>query len=207
MATTPLTLPPLRVSEPPGRPIVAVGVGTLLLLGMSAATASTFFHGIAFIVFQPVNAAVVVLALFSMVDVVRVRLRRPQAKGSMGFFVGAGLSVVAAIAVPLAGVWLLNEQGSGSAYLVALAFVPPALLIAAQSLLLSDAISSQPSSRVLQVLLAVSLVGTLGTPVLVVVWLSSEIPQVIGPTALGLSVVAVAADLAAYARQPGGLPG
>ena len=172
------------------------GISMLLLLAMAAATSSTVFHGIAFVLFQPVNFAVVVLALVSITKIARV----PQdiggwrANGARAVF-AAGLAILAAVGTPILGVWALGEQTSAFAYLVALAFAPAGLVIAAHIIVIGALSSRRAAIRPLLVAALVGLVGSLGSPGLTVVWLRSELPSIAGPIALALGALAVIADV------------
>ncbi len=177
------------------------GISWLFLFGL-AAPAMMAAEGIAYFLFEPLNAGVVIFASVSIAVVLQAAWKRRREGLRATFFVDLPISVIVGAVVSFVTYEILVAQLSsldrsqvGTLQLFYwLACIPGGFTMAAQVLLLACALRRGTARRSVGWPLLAGLVGAVGLPIVASTWLYSTSETPLWPLGLLLVLAAAAAD-------------
>ncbi len=183
------------------------GISWLFLFGL-AAPAIMAVEGIAYFLFEPLNAAVVIFASVSIAVALRAAWKWRRDGRRATFFVDLPLSVMVAAVVSFVTYEILvaqlspldRNQVSTLQLFYWFACIPGGFTIAAQVLLLACATRWGLGGSGLRRALLVGLVGAAGLPIVASTWLYSTSQTPLWPLGLAFVLAAVASDFTVYDR-------
>lgn len=189
------------------RAALHAGISWLFLFGL-VAPAGIGAEGVAYILFEPLNAGVVLFASFSMAVTLRAAWRRRPEGRRTTLGVDLPISVIAGAVASLVTFELLvaqlgpldrNQVGTLQLFYW-FACIPGGFTMAAQVLLLASALRWGVAKRGLRRALLVGLVGAAGLPIVASTWLYSTSQTPLWPLGLVFVLAAVASDFTVYDR-------
>lgn len=200
---------PVAVALPDAirRASLHAGISWLFLFGL-AAPAIIAAEGIAYFLFEPLNAAVVIFASVSIAVALRAawKLRRDGRRAA--FFVDLPISVLVGAVVSFVTYEILVAQLSPlDRYQVStlqlfywFACIPGGFTIVAQVLLLACATRWGLGGSGLRWPLVLGLVGAVGLPIVASTWLYSSVDTPLWPLGLILVLVSATSDIIIFYR-------